>query len=263
MLSLGGFLMLMLTDRSKRLSHFQTQVGEWIDEEKHLGRLTDYEETRLRYHVADEGEVADLGALFAVHVAITACKQTLIGPSGLWWAMAFSTGQWRWLLPTLIAPLARVAAIVWMGLWRHGGLLFFSALPDVGVLGAPLYLLRRRPELGGFILRALGRKLALRVPGFGERGSLCEMSGVAAVQVLIVDPARMLPMILFVGLIGILKHWLVVSGAALGLYCVAVLWSLITRQRGKSPIATHIFGSVAPSDLTPPPVWKAGLPKTY
>ena len=111
------------------------------------------------------------------------------------------------------------------------GLLVLCALPDVGVLAAPIYLLKRRPELGGFIIRTLAARVACRVPGFGARGALIEVLAVVAVQVMLIDPARMLPVIALAALLGVVKHWLWISWGSLVVYALAVAWALVRLWR--------------------------------
>jgi len=244
----AGYVWLLLTNRQERLERCHTEVGRWIEEEHELGRLPQADAARLRAELHSDREIADLGGLFAIHVAISALKQSVVGPSGAWMAMAIVTRNWWWAAPTMIAPVLRVIALLWLGLGNRLGLLFFSALPDVGVLAAPLYLLQRRALLGGFILRAFGRKVALKIPGFGERGSMAEMVGVAAAQVFMVDPGRMLPLVLVAALLGLLKHWLWLSGTAILVYFVAVLFSVIRRWP-------------APNDAPEASDWAIGLPE--
>ena len=90
--------------------------------------------------------------------------------------------------------------------------------------GRPIYL-KRRPELGGFIIRTLAARVACRVPGFGARGALIEVLAVVAVQVMLIDPARMLPVIALAALLGVVKHWLWISWGSLVVYALAVAWA--------------------------------------
>jgi hypothetical protein len=235
----------LLVNRDARLEHWRTSVEEWIAEAEALGRLTPPQAASLRVHAANEGEAADLAGLFGVHLAVSALKHSMLGPSGVWLALALASGNPWWALPAAVAPALRIAAAVCLGLGRRLGLLVLCALPDVGVLAAPIYLLKRRPELGGFVIRALAARLAARVPGFGARGAMIEMVAVAGVQVLLIDPARMLPLVVMASLVGVVKHWLWVSWVSVLVYAAAVLWAIVRRWRAPSAAS----GDLAPYGL--------------
>lgn len=237
----------LLMNREARLARCREEIDEWIASEQRLSRLDAQHAARLRVSLRENTDIADLCDLFAIHLLIGALKHSLFGPSGLWLGAAVVSRQWWLAVPALVAPVLRVAATVWLGLWRRPGLLAFTMLPDIGVLAAPLYLLQRQPELGGFMLRTLAIKAALHVPGFGERGGLLEMLAVAAAQVLLVDPGRMLPFVFAVALFGVLKHWLWLSGAALIIYLLAIAASACKRWR----TPRH----------SPPSLWRYGLPE--
>ena len=238
----------LLADRDARLARWQAAVEGWIADEEALGRLTRPQAASLRAHVQDEGESADLAGLFVVHLGVSALKHSLLGPTGVWLALALVTGNWWWAAPAAVAPTLRLAAALWLGLGRRVGLLVLCALPDVGVLAAPIYLLKRRPELGGFIIRTLAARVACRVPGFGARGALIEVLAVVAVQVMLIDPARMLPVIALAALLGVVKHWLWISWGSLVVYALAVAWALVRLWR-----ATREEGS----DIA---LWPRGMP---
>jgi hypothetical protein len=239
----------LLVDRDARLARWQTSVEGWIADEEALGRLTVPQAASLRAHVRDEGESADLAGLFVVHLGVSALKHSLLGPTGVWLALALATGNPWWAAPAAVAPTLRVAAALWLGLGRRLGLLVLCALPDVGVLAAPIYLLKRKPELGGFIIRSLAARAASRVPGFGARGALIEVVAVIAVQVLLIDPARMLPVIAVAALLGVVKHWLWISWGSLVVYGIAVAWALARRWRASREEGTDIS------------LWPLGLPE--
>lgn len=135
-----------------------------------------------------------------------------------------------------------------MGFARRPGLLMLCALPDVGVLGTPLYLIRHRPELGTFTVRMFAQKLALSVPAFGQRGGLLEMVAVAAVQTLVVRPARILPWAVVVATFALLLELWSVALLALSLYAGAVAWGLVRQPGGRGSTAAAYTG------------WRIGLP---
>ena len=221
----------LLVNRDLRLRRWQTLVEEWIAADEGLGRLTPARAASLRAFSHDEGVSADLAGLFGVHLAVSALKHSLLGPSGVWLALAIGTGNLWWALPAAVAPVLRVASALALGLGRRPGLLVLCALPDVGVLAAPIYLLRHEPELGGWLIRTLAARVASRIPGFGARGAMVEMIGVAAAQVLIIDPARMLPIVVVASLVGVVKHWLWISWASVLVYLAAVGWAIWRRRR--------------------------------
>jgi hypothetical protein len=101
------------------------------------------------------------------------------------------------------------------------------------VLAAPLYLTRRRPDLGSFIVRVLAQKLALSVPAFGQRGGLLEMAAVAAVQVLVVGPARILPWAFLAAIFAALQGIWWAAALALSVYGAAVVWALARPAGGR------------------------------
>lgn len=217
-------------NRQFRFDYANTMIGRWVDEEHHLGRLTADAATRLRDTVQTDRDAADLVGLFAVHMTFRALKPTGWEPTSIFLLVsAVLTGHWWLVIPAMIDPAFRVVTTIGLGLWRHPWLLAFGALPTVGLGAAPLYLLNKQPELGGFMIRSLAREAALHIPGFGERGSLTEMLAVAAAQVLIVEPARLIPWVL----IGVLSAKLLVwswLGWAVGLvYGAVVIWSLVRR----------------------------------
>lgn len=254
----------LLVNRQERMTRCRAEVGNWIDQEQGLGRMTERQARRLREALQNDNEIADIVNLFALHLLIGAAGESLLGPSGSFLLGAAIMSQNWWLaVPALIEPALRFFAVISVGLGRHLGLLVFSALPTVGSLAAPLYLLHRRPELGGFMLRSFGRKVALKIPGFGERGSLCEMLGVAAAQVLLVDPARFLPPVLVALMVGVVMHqgWLV--AASVGVYTLVVVWMLLTRRREARRYATRLFQPMSSGDIDPLPntPWVLGMPE--
>ena len=216
-----------LRSRELRIRAFRTRVGGWIDSERELGRLTEEEAARLRSQTDDDEETADLAGLFVVHLSISAVKHSLLGPSAVWLGLALATQKWWLALPALVAPLLRVAAAAAMGFGRRPALLMLSALPDIGVLASPLYLSRRGTELGTFVVRVCAQKLALSVPAFGQRGGLLEIATVAATQVLVVGPARILPWAFLLAFFGLLQgaSWPVLL--ALALYGAAIVLALV------------------------------------
>ena len=217
-----------LRSRELRMRAFRSRVGGWIETERKLGRLTEDEAARLRRQADDDEETADLAGLFVVHLSISAVKHSLLGPSAVWIGLALATQKWWLALPAMVAPLLRVAAAAAMGFGRRPGLLLLCALPDVGVLASPLYLSHRRTELGAFIVRACAQKLALSVPAFGQRGGLLEIATVAAMQVLVVGPARILPWAFLLALFGLLQSALWPALLALSLYGAATVLALVT-----------------------------------
>ncbi|HEX8834337.1 MAG TPA: hypothetical protein VF719_09050, partial [Abditibacteriaceae bacterium] len=118
---------------------------------------------------------------------------------------------------------------------------------------------------------SFGRKAALHIPGFGERGSLCEMLGQAAAQVLVVDPAPVLTPVLLGVLIGLLAHTVgslwggVILAASIALYVATVLWMLFTRRRESMGPSSRVFHHTTSLDLDPLPqvAWTLGLPEPY
>ena len=242
----GLFLALArhVASRELRMRTFRTRVGGWIESERQLGRLTGHQAEMLRRDVDEDQETADLAGLFVVHLSVSAVKHALFGPSAVWLGLALATETWWLALPAMIAPLLRVATAVWMGFARRPGLLVLCALPDVGVLAAPLYLSRIRPDLGGFIVRVLAQKGALAVPAFGQRGGLLEMAAVAAAQVLVIGPARVLPAAFLVGLFAVLQESWWAALAAVSLYAAGVLYAMVrgphSRERSDPEEAWQI-----------------------
>ena len=222
-----------LASRELRMNAFRARVGGWIDEERRLGRLTAHEAAALQGHVDRDRDTADLAGVFVVHLSISALKHSLLGPSAVWIGLAFATEKWWLALPAMVAPLLRVVAAVSMGFARRPGFLVLSALPDVGVLAAPLYLIRRRPDLGTFIVRVIAQKLALAVPAFGQRGGLLEMAAVAAVQVLVVGPARVLPWAVLAAILAALAGIWWAALAALSLYGAAAMWAAVSGREDR------------------------------
>ncbi len=239
------------TSRSFRIETVQQLLGHWIEESQQLGRLRPDEAMRLQQTIkAGDREVADLTGLFALHVTLRAVKPLGFTPTSLvFLTTAVVTGNWWWGLPILVDPLLRVAATLWIGRGRYGRTLLLSALPVVGLLSAPLSLLRQQPEVGGFMVRAMAQEAASRVPGFGERGARLEMLAVAAVQTLIVDPAPWLAPVLLAASIGAVLHWPWLVGVAAATYSGAVLTSVVRRWRPSGPSAL--------------PRWRFGLPDRY
>jgi len=260
----------MALHRDERLRACRAQIGAWIDEEADLGRLTVRQTQRLHRTLETDGEIADIVNVFALHLVIGTVGTSVGGPTGsLLLGTALVTGDWRFALPALVEPTLRVIAVISAGLGRHLGLVLFSMLPTVGIMAGPLYLLRRRPELGGFMLRSFGRKASLHVPGFGERGSLCEMLGQAAAQIFIIDPAPILPPALVALLCGAILHsignasgrWLLLAATAA--YGIMVLYTLITRQRESHGSSSYLFRHASPHDLDPLSTtpWIFGMPE--
>jgi len=266
-----GTLWKLAVNRRERLEKCRAEVGSWIEEEHELGRMTDRQVTRLRTTLESDNEIADIVNVFGLHLLIAAAGGSLFGSGVAWLGLAIVTRNWWLALPFFIEPALRVVAVISAGLGKHLGLLAFSALPTVGSLAAPLYLLRRRPELGGFMLRSFGRKAALHIPGFGERGSLCEMLGQAAGQTFIVDPAPFLTPILVGVMIGAIGHaiksswgnWLLV--ASIMAYIFVVLYMLLTRRRESQGFSSRHFVRASSSELDPlpQPAWKIGMPEPF
>jgi hypothetical protein len=222
-----------LRSRELRLRAFRTRVGGWIDSERKLGRLTEDEAARLRRQADDDEETADLAGLFVVHLSISAVKHSLLGPSALWIGLALATHEWWLALPAMVAPLLRVVAAAAMGFSRRPGLLMLCALPDIGALASPLYLSRRRTDLGEFIVRACAQKVALSIPAFGQRGGLLEIATVAAAQVLLIGPARVLPWAFLLALFGLLQSAWWAALLALFLYSAAIAHALLGADRSR------------------------------
>ena len=237
-----------LTDRPLRLERFRTEVALEIADQERLGRLEPGEAAALTAATHRDGQTADLAGLFVVHVLVGAAKQALLGPSALWIALAVATGSWWWALPAAATPALRVAAAVVMGMVRHPGLLLLCALPALGVLAAPLYLLRRADPLGGFLLRVLATRAALAVPAFGQRGALAELGAVALVQVLVVGPARLLPVCAAVAAFGLALGTPALVGAAAAAYLLSAAAGAVAWRRRVVP------GLEA--------TWRHGLPDT-
>lgn len=231
-----------------RAGAFRGRVTTWIDAERDLGRLEGAEESELRSALAGDEDTADLAGLFAVHLSISAVKHTLFGPSLAWLGAAVATGRWWLAVPALVAPLLRVLTALGMGFGRRPGLLVLSALPDVGVLAAPLELIRRRPALGAFVVRMIAQHMAMKIPAFGQRGGMLEMASVAAVQVLVVAPARILPWAALGTLAALLLERWWFALAIFGLYAAAVAWGARHLPGGREPLAEARAG------------WTAGLP---
>ena len=228
---LGLLVGQMLVNHDERVERCRVVVGEWIKSEEALGRLTWREARSLEETLNATDDTADLAGLFALHLLISALKHSVFGPSLFWLGAALATGRWWLAIPVAIAPVLRILTTIWIGLGRRLGLLLLCALPDVGVLAAPFYLLQRRPALGGFIIRAMVQKAALKIPAFGERGALLEMLGVAAAQILLVGPGRMLPLAVAAAIVGAAKHWLWVSWASFAAYGISVAWSFMKLRR--------------------------------
>ena len=227
-----------LASRELRMRTFRAKVGGWIESERELGRLTAQEAAALRRDVDEDQETADLAGLFVVHLSVSAVKHALFGPSAVWLGLALATETWWLALPALIAPVLRVVTALWMGFARRPGLLVLCALPDVGVLAAPLYLTRIRPELGSFIVRVLAQKAAMAVPAFGQRGGLLEMAAVAGAQSLVIAPARVLPAAFLLALFAVLQESWWAALVALALYGAAVAYGIATRARGEQRVAS-------------------------
>jgi hypothetical protein len=224
----------LLRDRRERVERCRAVLHGWMANDEAVGRLSSKEAAALRKKLGRDGEVSDLAGLFAVHLTVSALKQSIVGPSGVWIALAIATGNWWWAVPAGIAPALRIAAALWLGLGRRLGLLALCALPAVGVLAAPIHLLRREPELGGFMVRSLAARAALRIPGFGARGAFTEILAVAATQILFVDPARMLPFVLAGVAVGVVQDVAWLSWLSLGVYLVAVAGSVFRLRRASS-----------------------------
>ena len=229
---IGGAALLyrMLRDREERIRRCRVQVGEWIASETSLGRLSSSQGSELLEELSADEDTADIAGLFALHLLISAFKESFFGPSVGWLVLAVATGQAWLLIPALIAPTLRVAATVIVGMGSRLGLVLLCALPSVGVFAAPVHLLNKRPRLGGFIIRALAQKVALRLPALGERGAWAEMCAVAGVQVLVVEPARVLPFVFAAGALSLVAGWLWASWIAILLYALAVSWAAVRRR---------------------------------
>jgi hypothetical protein len=245
------FIWRLLTDPQERLKQVQSVVGQWIGQEKELGRLTDKEAEQLEHLLQANPQVSDLSSLLVIHLFLKTIVPTGTGTASLALLIAaLATGQWWPAIPAMTTSTIRFITTLWMTGFRYPGLLLFAALPSIGNLGAPIFLLRSQPELGAFMIRSIGQETAMHMPGFGERGSLTEMVGVAATQVLVVEQAPLLAPALVGIMLGIGMHrpWLI--GIAAGLYGVSVLRSIVKRWS-------------APSGVENPGGWKFGLPERY
>ena len=232
---LGGLFVALarhLVSHELRMRTFKERVDGWIDGELEAGRLADGEAHELRRSVDQDEETADLAGLFVVHLLVSAVKHSLFGPSAVWLGVALATETWWLALPAMIAPTLRVIAALWMGFGRRPGLIVLCALPDVGVLAVPLYLARRRPQLGNFIVRVLAGKFALSVPAFGQRGGLLEMAAVGGVEALVLGPAVVMPWAALAAILAALQGvwWAVLL--ALAVYGAAVALALVRRPSG-------------------------------
>jgi hypothetical protein len=177
-----------------------------------------------------------------LHMMIGALKQAILGPSVLWLGAAVAAGQVWLAAPALISPLLRVAATVWIGLWRRPEVVFMSAIPTIGVLAAPLYLVRRQSKLGAFIIRCIAQRAALRIPGFGERGSLTELLAVAAAEVFLIRLGGILPIFLIAGFgLALLGQPVLAVLAALA-YAAITLLTIVGASRNTASIDTWIYG---------------------
>jgi hypothetical protein len=239
----------LVVRREERIALCRATVQAWIVDDRGLGRLGASEGASLERALHDDAETADLMGLFAVHVAVGAFKQSLLGPSGVWIALALATGTWWLALPAVVAPSMRVGAALALGFVRRPGLLLLCALPSAGTLAAPVYMLQRRSDLGGYMIRSLAARTGLRVPGFGVRGGLVEMVAVGAAQAFLVDPARLLPPVVAVAVVGLVGQWWWICIAAVVIYLVAVVWCGVRRHRESRA------GSGRPVS------WQLGLPE--
>jgi hypothetical protein len=189
----------VVVDRDERLRLCHAEVNQWIEHDQQLGRLGSAEAERLRESLK-QGEIPDITGLFILHMMIGALKQAFLGPSILWLGAAAAAGQLWVAAPAFVSPVLRIAATVWVGLWRRPEIVLLSVVPTVGVLAAPLYLIRRRTEIGGYVIRCIAQKTALGIPGFGERGSMTEILAVAVAEVFLIKLGGLLPMLLIAGL---------------------------------------------------------------
>ena len=246
------FVWKLLTHPQARLEYTQQIVGQWIDKAQRLGRLDAEKADRFRLIVQTNKEASDLSSLFVIHLVIGAVKFIGFGPTSLALVLtALATGHLWLAVPALIDPALRVATTLWIGRGHYLGALLFSALPSFGVLAAPLSLLKHQPELGNFIIQSLAQETTLRIPGFGERGSLTEMLGAAGAQVFVVDSFPVLPAVLITVLIGATLHWPWLIGVGGVIYGGAVLKSVMKHWRDSSR-----------QSLTETQ-WKFGLPDRY
>jgi hypothetical protein len=221
----------MLMSRKERLRRCHAEMSRWIEQEQQLGRLSPARADRL-HEAFKQDEIADLLGLFIIHTLIGALKQSILGPSVLWLAAAAAAGRLWLAAPALVSPVLRVAATVWIGLWRRPEIVLLSAVPMVGVLAAPLYLVRRRTELGAFTIRCVAQGAALRVPGFGERGSLAELVAVAVAQVFLIDLGGLQPLFLIAGLGLVLLHQPGLAALAVAVDAALVLATAVRRTKG-------------------------------
>lgn len=235
----------MLVNREERVRRCHAELCRWIEQEQQLGRLTARQADRLHESLRNE-QVADLAGLFCLHLMAGGVKQAVLGPSVLWVGAAVGTGQWWLLAPAFVSPALRVTAALWVGLWRKPEVVLFSALPTVGVLAAPVCLLRRKTELGALIIRCTAQRAALRIPGFGERGSLAEIGAVAAAQIFLIDVGRLLPPLLLLALVAVLTGHPLIAAAILALYPLAALVQAFRWRR-------HARGDALEG-------WRLGLP---
>jgi hypothetical protein len=221
-----------LASRAVRMRTFLERVGGWIEEERALGRLSAGEAVAMQREVESDRETADLAGLFVVHLSISALKHSLLGPSAVWFALAIATGHWWLAAPALVAPVLRLLAALLMGFVRRPLLLLLSVMPDVGVLAVPLVLIAHRSRLGVFIVRVFAQKLALGVPAFGVRGGLLEMAAVAAMQLFVIGPFRVLPWAVVGFVLALLLGSWVGAVAAVLAYLLAVGWAHWRRPVG-------------------------------
>jgi hypothetical protein len=238
-LSSGTFSMLM--SRDERLRRCHIEISRWIEQEQQLDRLSLAEADQLHEELKG-AEVPDLAGLFILHMMIGALKQAILGPSVLWLGAAVAAGQVWLAAPALISPILRVAATVWIGLWRRPEIVFMSAIPTIGVLAAPLHLVRRQSKLGAFIIRCIAQRAALRIPGFGERGSLTELLAVAAAEVFLIRLGGILPVFLIAGFGLALLGQPVLAVLAVFAYGAITLLTVVEASRNTAAIDTWLYG---------------------
>lgn len=237
----GTFKLLVNRDERHRRCHLE--IGEWIEFEQRYGRLSSAEADRHR-GALQQSEIADLTGLFLLHTMVGGLKQAFLGPSVLWLGAAVATEQLWLLAPALVSPFLRLAATIWVGLWRRPELVLLSAIPTIGVLAAPLYLIRRRTELGAFIIRSVAQKLALRIPGFGEYGSLTELLAVAVAHVVLIKLGGLLPLFL-------------VTAVGLALIGQPMLAAVATAIYAAIVVRVCFKMSKSPGNLS---AWRLGMP---
>ena len=222
----------LLSDSQARLKYAEDLIERWIHEGQVLGRLTDEQAGRLHEDLRTNRDAADLSGLFVVHLSLKLIFPPGTGTTSLALLIpAVMTGQWWLAVPAMAPALLRLGTALWILGLRYPGALLMSTLPEIGTAAAPLALLKHHPGLGSFMIRSLAQQTALKIPGFGERGSFTEMASVAAAQVLVIDPAPLLTPVTVLAMIGIGMGWPWLAWGAGAVYLGAVIRSFILRRR--------------------------------